>query len=289
LIRDSAFNRNCAALSGITGHPTACFAPHVLPVEERLKLWIPTAATCKTARLWQLLACIAALGGGCLRTRVPHSLPPLLASPPGLPSCLLAHIHLGKRGAQCIAGDRSGQWVAIARCAPEFTVHVSCQRRDSKPPCPPTPAPNRSFCLSLFPSFPFPSPEVRLDHLAVGAGTTRHDTMSQSHRLSRATADRRQPLSYPDCWPKSKSKSTSTSKSTSKSTPAPCSSRNPPRQLCSRRDYGTHTLCRARLSSAPSPPPLPRPSTLAAWASDDVPGVSARGGPVPVPSRCRGS
>lgn len=37
---------------------------------------------------------------------------------------LLAHIHLGKRGAQCIAGDRSGQWVAIARCAEESTVHV---------------------------------------------------------------------------------------------------------------------------------------------------------------------
>ena len=100
--------------------------------------------------------------------------------PRSLPPCLLAHIHLGKRGAQCIAvTDRaSGLQLHAAPENPQSTFLASTVIR-SRPARPS----QRRTDLSLFPSFPFPSPELSLGPPRCWRGhsaTRHHVTVSQT-------------------------------------------------------------------------------------------------------------
>jgi hypothetical protein len=163
--------------------------------------------------------------------------------------------------------DRSGQWVAIARCARESTVHVSCQHRYSKPPCPPKPAPNRSFSLSLFP-IPIARAFAWTTSLLARAqrDTTPCHSLTDSLEPLLCSAQHRRPLCR-----------TQTAAQVHIQVHAmPAAADTHPRQLCSRRDYGT--LCRARLRSFPSTPTHPTPPPAPPWWASDEPGVSARGG-----------
>jgi hypothetical protein len=174
---------------------------------------------------------------------------------------LLAHIHLGKRGAQCIAGDRSGQWVAIARCAEESTVHVFLTAPGFE-----AALPAHASADPIFLSFPLPIPIARSSlgppRCWRGHNATRHhvtvsQTLSSHHRPQTASAVPRlaaqvHVLVHVQVH------------ALQQQTPTTPAVQSPGLR------YALQSWI--ELCSFPSTPP----STLAAWAGG-VPGVSARG------------